>query len=155
MKLVRSPDVPEAANYAATEKRYSVVLRAELTGEDIGAPVSVRIVNISAGGLMAVVPPGPKLDGHVTMTIRHLGRFVGRIVWARDGRIGVKFDDAIDPEKLMADRAKRAAASARAAARFVEQSSCFFSEQDNRDDALPFVTMMQSMGNPGAIGLSE
>jgi hypothetical protein len=154
MKLVRSPDLPEAAAYGATEKRYSVVLRAELTGEDVDTPVSVRIVNISAGGLMAVVPPGPKLGGHVTIAIRHLGRFVGRIVWARDGRIGMKFDGAIDPEKLMADRAKRAAASARSAARFVEESSCFFSEQDS-DDALPFVTMMQSMGTAGKIGLSE
>lgn len=154
MKLVRSPDLPEAAAYAVTEKRYSVVLRAELTGEDIDAPVSVRIVNISAGGLMAVVPPGPALEGYVTMTIRHLGRFAGRIVWARDGRIGMKFDDAIDPEKLMAERARRTSASSRAAARFVEQSSCFFSEQGS-DDALPFVTMMQSMGAAGTIGLSE
>jgi hypothetical protein len=154
MKLVRSPDMPEAADYTANEKRYSVVLRAELDGDDIDAPVSVRIVNISAGGLMAVVPPGRRLDGQVTMTIRHLGRFAGRIVWARDGRIGMKFDAAIDPEKLMTDRAKRAAASARSAARFVEESSCFFSEQDS-NDALPFVTMMQSMGTAGKIGLSE
>lgn len=154
MKLVRSPDLPEAAAYGASEKRYSVVLRAELTGEDLDAPVSVRIVNISAGGLMAVVPPGPRLAGNVTMTVRHLGRFVGRIVWARDGRIGMKFDDAIDPEKLMADRAKRVAASSRAAARFVEQSSCYFSEQDS-EDALPFVTMMKAMSSAGTTGLSE
>jgi hypothetical protein len=103
---------------------------------------------------MAVVPPGPRLAGNVTMTVRHLGRFVGRIVWARDGRIGMKFDDAIDPEKLMADRAKRVAASSRAAARFVEQSSCYFSEQDS-EDALPFVTMMKAMSSAGTTGLSE
>ncbi len=155
MKLVRSPDTPEAADYAATEKRYSVVLRAELDGDDIRTPVAVRIVNISTGGFMAVVPPGPKLGGHITVTIRHLGTYAGQIVWARDGRIGVKFDDAIDPEKLMADRARRAAASARAAARFVEDSSCFFSEQGGDNEALPFVTMIQAMRSTDAAGLSE
>jgi|GEM_PF-1784071 len=144
MKLVRSLDLPEAGGYAATEKRYSVVLRADVVSTDFAAPVLVRVVNISAGGLMAVVPPEPKLDGRVTITIHDLGCFGGQIVWARDGRIGVQFDAAIDPERLIAERATRAAASARAAARFVERRAGLFDEQDGEETILPFVAMMGS-----------
>ncbi len=144
MKLLRSPDLPEAVGYAETEKRYSVVLRADVVVADFPTPVLVRVVNISAGGLMAVVPPEPTLGGRVTITIHQSGCLVGQIVWARDGRIGVQFDEAIDPERLIAERAGCAAASARATALFVERSGCVFDEQDGEGAILPFVAMMQS-----------
>jgi hypothetical protein len=138
--------LPEASSYSATEKRYSVVLRAELEADGGAKAVSVRVVNISAGGLMAVVPSGTDISGQVTIAIHHLDTLAGTIVWARDGRVGVKFDEAVDPERLMADRAQRAMASARTTGHFVKKSSRIFDELDSDDDVLPFVAMMRSKG---------
>ena len=146
MKLVRSPDLPEASSYSTAEKRYSVVLRAELVPDDGKRAIGVRVVNISTGGLMAVVPSGTEIAGHITIAIHHLDPLVGTIVWARDGRIGVKFDEAIDPEQLMAKRAQHAMASARTTGNFVKKSSRIFDEQEGDDDVLPFVAMMRSKG---------
>ena len=69
---------------------------------------------------MAVVPPHVRLGGTVAVVIRHAGRLFGRIVWAEKGRIGVRFDQDIDPVALLADRAERAAEPSLMANRFVE-----------------------------------
>lgn len=144
MKLVRSPEAPEALGYATAEKRYSVVLRAEVIMDGFDEHVWVRVINISAGGLMIVAPIEATLSGKVTLSIRHLGRLTGQVVWAKDNCFGVKFDEAIDPEALMSERAKRANASADESRTFVKNSARLFSEQDHDDEVLPFVAMMRS-----------
>ncbi|MEP6784312.1 MAG: PilZ domain-containing protein [Sphingomonadales bacterium] len=144
MKLVRSPDLPEAAGYAASEKRYSVVLRAEVSADDLDTKVWVRVINISAGGLMVVAPMGTELSGHVTLYIRHLGRIAGRIAWAKNNCFGVKFDEAVDPEAMMSERAMRARVSADESRAFVQNSASVFVGRDAEDEVLPFVAMMQA-----------
>lgn len=144
MKLVRSPEAPEALGYATAEKRYSVVLRAEVVMEGADEHVWVRVINISAGGLMIVAPVEAALSGKVTLSIRHLGRLVGQVVWAKDNCFGVRFDAAVDPEALMAERARRANASADESRALVESSARLFSEHDDDEDVLPFVAMMRS-----------
>lgn len=148
MKLVRSPDAPEAVGYAATEKRYSVVLRAEVAMDGSDAPVWVRVINISAGGLMIVAPMDAALSGHVRLTIRHIGDLAGEIVWTKDNCYGVKFDEAIDPVVVMSERAKRASASAGESRDFVKNSAAVFAGRDDDEDVLPFVAMMRA--NTGA-----
>ncbi len=144
MKLVRSPDAPEAVGYAATEKRYSVVLRAEVSTDGSEEHVWVRVINISAGGLMIVAPMGTDLSGPVKLSIRHLGQLSGQIVWAKDNCFGVKFDEAIDPEAMMSERAKRASASAGESRAFVQNSAAVFAGHDEDEDVLPFVAMMRA-----------
>jgi len=120
MQLVRAPEFSESEDFETAERRYAVVLSAQIIAEALPDPVSIRICNISAGGLMAVIPPHVALDGYVAVVIRHVGRLFGRIVWAQKDRIGLKLDQEIDPVALLADRAERAAAPSLMANRFVE-----------------------------------
>jgi len=120
MQLVRAPELAESDKFETSERRYAVVLNAQIVTDVLPDPVSIRICNISAGGLMAIVPPHVALGGSVAVVIRHIGKLVGRIAWARKDRIGVRFDQEIDPVALLADRAERAAAPSLMANRFVE-----------------------------------
>ena len=120
MQLVRAPEFAESEKFETAERRYAVVLSAQVTPESENTPISVRVCNISAGGLMAIVPPHVALRGQVSIMIRHVGKLIGRIVWAQKDRIGVRFDAEIDPVALLAERAERAAAPSLLANRFVE-----------------------------------
>lgn len=120
MQLVRAPEFAESQKFETAEKRYAVVLSAQIVPENEDAPVSVRVCNISAGGLMAIVPPNAFLSGQVSVLIRHVGRLFGRIAWAQKDRIGIRFDAEIDPVTILAQRAERAAAPSILANRFVE-----------------------------------
>lgn len=120
MQLVRAPEFAESEQFEHSEKRYGVVLNAQIVGDEYPEPVSIRICNISAGGLMAIVPPTMIFDGCITVTIRHVGKLLGRIVWRQKDKVGIKFDHEIDPEALLAARAARSLAPAQMANRFVE-----------------------------------
>jgi len=114
--LVRSPDDAHAHRYTTSELRYSVMLRARMEGDDLPEPVWIRVMNISSGGLMAQLPKGFEAFGAIVVTIGTLP-IAGDIVWLRDNRIGVKFDDLIDPLALLETRTDRetSAAASRAA----------------------------------------
>lgn len=60
-------------------------------------PASLRIRNLSAGGLMADCDRPLDRGDRVVVTLRGIGEVAGTIVWAHDDRIGVQFDRAIDP----------------------------------------------------------
>ena len=80
MQLVRAPEFAESEKFETAERRYAVVLSAQITPESEDTPISVRVCNISAGGLMAIVPPHVALRGQVSIMIRHVGKLIGRIV---------------------------------------------------------------------------
>ncbi|WP_219892430.1 PilZ domain-containing protein [Aquisediminimonas profunda] len=120
MQLVRAPEFAESEKFETAERRYAVVLSAQIVPEGEESPVSVRVCNISAGGLMAIVPPHIALRGQVSIMIRHVGKLIGRIVWTQKDRVGIRFDTEIDPVALLAERAERAAAPSLLANRFVE-----------------------------------
>jgi hypothetical protein len=106
--LQRSPDFPASEKYAHTEKRYAVVFGASFFPESHAGAVWGRVCNISAGGLMAVLPTGVRMSGRVAIDIKHIGRLFGRIAWSRDGKFGVSLDEQVDPEALLRARASRA-----------------------------------------------
>lgn len=84
------------AAHQRNEVRDSLFLGAQLT---IGTlpPEQVRVRNLSAGGLMAEYPASVTQGTPVTVDLRGIGAIAGRIAWATDGRIGIAFDDQIDP----------------------------------------------------------
>jgi len=61
-----------------------------------GEAVSVRVRNLSAGGLMAEY--GSALDSGtpVEVEVRGVGWVSGKIAWSAEGRVGVAFDRDID-----------------------------------------------------------
>jgi hypothetical protein len=51
----------------------------------------VRLVNISDGGAMVIFSLIPNIGETITMQLIGRGKVMGRVCWARDGRIGVSF----------------------------------------------------------------
>ena len=89
------------ADKARHAARDSMLLQAPMHRLDTPKPttVSLRIRNLSAGGLMAdctdTVVPGER----IMVELRGAGEVTGNVAWARNGRIGVSFDAAIDPRQ--------------------------------------------------------
>lgn len=97
----RSPEPPanDAAALVAGQGRHgardSLLLTATLRIDDQLADVRIR--NLSAGGLMAEYSGKVSLSQPIVIDVRGVGPVAGRIAWATDGRIGIAFDEPIDP----------------------------------------------------------
>lgn len=63
-----------------------------------GTPQQVRVRNLSAGGLMAEYANPVERGTPVEIEVRGVGWVSGRIAWSTDGRVGVAFDNPIDPK---------------------------------------------------------
>jgi hypothetical protein len=85
-----------AAARQRNKSRDSLFLVAKLT---LAGRVNeqVRVRNLSSGGLMAELPAQVEIGTEVEVQLRGIGAIAGRVAWATDGRIGVAFDQAIDP----------------------------------------------------------
>jgi hypothetical protein len=59
--------------------------------------VPVRIRNLSAVGLMADYEREAEAGEPVVVTLRGIGKVPGMVAWIRKGRIGVAFDEDVDP----------------------------------------------------------
>jgi PilZ domain len=79
--------------------RDSLFLSTEVMVEGALKPVSVRVRNLSPGGMM--------IDGNavfhegavVSAGLRGIGAVAGRIAWVAEGRAGIAFDQEIDPKE--------------------------------------------------------
>jgi len=90
--------------------RDSLFLIAELRVEAV--TMTVRVRNLSAGGMMAEYPQGLDENTVVECDLRGVGMVRGRVAWSAAGRIGIAFDRQIDP--LLARKPVSAAAKPRA-----------------------------------------
>lgn len=65
----------------------------------VGAPKTdhVRVRNLSAGGLMAEVAEPVPQGTAIELELRGVGCVTGRVAWNAAGRVGVAFDQMIDP----------------------------------------------------------
>jgi hypothetical protein len=59
------------------------------------------IRNISAGGMMAHVYSPVEVDQDVCVALKSHELLRGRIVWIRDGNVGIEFDQPIDVEAML------------------------------------------------------
>lgn len=77
--------------------RDSLLLTAQfrVDGADTGM---VRVRNLSSGGLMAEFTAPIGLRTPVEIEVRGVGWVKGKIAWAAEGRVGVAFDNEIDPK---------------------------------------------------------
>ncbi|WP_294254143.1 PilZ domain-containing protein [uncultured Sphingomonas sp.] len=94
------PATPLSADDFAGKRsgvRDSLLLTAQfrVEGEDVG---TVRVRNLSAGGLMAEYAAPVGLRTPVEIEVRGVGWVKGKIAWAAEGRVGVAFDNEIDPK---------------------------------------------------------
>jgi hypothetical protein len=79
-----------------SDSRHSLLLTAQFRVGDnpIG---NVRVRNLSSGGLMAEYAAPVAIRTPVAVEVRGVGWVSGRIAWAAEGRVGVAFDQSIDP----------------------------------------------------------
>lgn len=87
-------DDPSSQRHA---NRDSLFLSAQLR-VDGGAETTVRVRNLSAGGLMAEYAEMVTTGAPVMVDVRGVGWVSGRIAWSAEGRIGIAFDRDIDPK---------------------------------------------------------
>lgn len=88
-------DAHPAANRAA--RRDSLLLLTEFFDED-GKPIALaRVRNLSATGLMAECDRLLVEGDRVRLSLRGTGEIGAVISWACDGRIGLLFDQPVDP----------------------------------------------------------
>lgn len=71
-----------------------LIARLSVAGRD---DEQVRVRNLSSGGLMAEYAAPIANGTRVEVDVRGIGVVPGRIAWATDGRIGIAFDQQIDP----------------------------------------------------------
>jgi len=84
---------------ARSGPRDSLFLLTDLSLAEGGTPLGrARVRNLSATGLMAdcerAVPAGVR----VRFDLRGVGPVSGEVIWAREDRIGIAFDQQIDPQ---------------------------------------------------------
>lgn len=104
------------------DPRDSLFMLARLRPDSPAAEAeTVRVRNVSSGGLMAQASVGYRVGDAVEVELDGIGRVKGSVAWAEAGRIGIAFDHPIDKaraRKPVAAKTKAAEAPPRPLADF-------------------------------------
>ena len=79
-----------------SEPRDSMFLMAVMRRSG-GADVTVKVRNLSPGGMMAESPVNFTRGEAIEAELRGIGIVTGKVAWSAGGRVGVQFDTAVDP----------------------------------------------------------
>ncbi len=79
------------------EARDSLFLMADFRIDGDDKVHNVRVRNLSAGGLMAEFAKPLALGTAVEFDVRGVGSVPGKVAWCAAGRVGIAFDEQIDP----------------------------------------------------------
>jgi PilZ domain len=91
-------DFPTPEGSQREKSRESTFLGAHILFEGAKEPVSARIRNISSGGMMVDSAKSYPKDLRLTAVIKGIGEVAGQVAWATATRVGIVFDDQIDPK---------------------------------------------------------
>src|SRR3546814_16896325 len=97
--IVRSPDQTGAEHFHTSELRFSVMLKARLYNDDFPEGLSLRIINLSEGGIMAVIPFDVRVSSEVVIDLRNLPPVSGRVALCKRELVGLAFDEKNDKKK--------------------------------------------------------
>ena len=100
-----STAVPRPAERRSDERVSAMLRVAKLTTAD-GEQQLIRIKNLSAGGLMALVNLPPAIGDHVEVELSS-EKIPASVVWTREDSAGLKFDQNLDLGELLAGRKPR------------------------------------------------
>jgi hypothetical protein len=100
-----STAVPRPIERRADE-RVSATLRVGKLTDAQGEQQLIKVKNLSAGGLMAIVTHAPAIGEQVDVEVSSQ-KIPGSVVWTREDIIGVKFDQNLDLGELLAGRKPR------------------------------------------------
>jgi hypothetical protein len=88
------------------EERVTATLRVGKLIDSAGVQQLIKIKNLSAGGVMAIVPHSLSVDERVEIELS-FQKISATVVWTREDTIGVKFDQNLDLGELLAGRKPR------------------------------------------------
>ncbi|WP_298399189.1 PilZ domain-containing protein [Sphingobium sp.] len=83
---------------ARAAPRDSLFLLTDLQTVDGTMLGKARIRNLSATGLMADCERSVSVGTKIECELRGVGKVTGVVAWARDDKIGMAFDEPIDPQ---------------------------------------------------------
>lgn len=89
------------------DERVSAMLRVGKLVDAAGNQQLIKVKNMSAGGIMAVVNHAPAIGEAVQVELS-AQRIPASVVWIRDDVVGFKFDNNVDIGELLAGRKARA-----------------------------------------------
>lgn len=100
-----STNVPRPAERRVDERLSAMLRVGKLTSAD-GSEQLVKVKNLSAGGVMAIVTRAPEVGEQVNIELSSQ-RIPATAVWTRDDMAGFKFEQNIDLGELLAGRKPR------------------------------------------------
>ena len=89
-----------------SDERLSAALRVAKLTSAAGNQQLVKVKNLSAGGLMAIVPDVPTVGEQVHIELSS-EKIPASVVWIRNDIVGLKFDQNLDLGELLAGRKQR------------------------------------------------
>jgi hypothetical protein len=100
-----STAVPRPAERRGDE-RLSAMLRVGKLSDAAGNEQLIKVKNLSAGGVMAIVTRAPSVGDQVAVELSSQ-RIPASVVWIREDMAGLKFDQNVDLGELLAGRKPR------------------------------------------------
>lgn len=101
-----STEVPRPSDRRTDPRIVPILPLAKLIGEEWQDLCRVR--NISAGGLSAeCLTSAPKSGSRIFIEFDSMHRVGAQIVWVREARVGLKFDESVDVRELLAGKRPR------------------------------------------------
>jgi hypothetical protein len=88
------------------DQRVTAMLRVGKLSDADGNQQLIKVKNLSAGGVMAIVTRQPSVGDHVSVELSSQ-RIPASIVWTREDMCGIKFDQDVDLGELLAGRKPR------------------------------------------------
>jgi len=89
----------EVAALSRGADRDSLFLQASLILPGAN-PVTVRVRNLSPGGMLAEANVNVAQGEAVQVDLRNVGPVAGRVIWVGEGKFGIAFDRPVDPQAV-------------------------------------------------------
>ena len=90
----------EVAALSRGADRDSLFLQAGLILPGSPDPVTVRVRNLSPGGMLAEANVKVAQGTAVEVDLRNVGPVAGRVIWVGEGKFGIAFDRQVDPQAV-------------------------------------------------------
>lgn len=90
----------EVAALSRSADRDSLFMQAELALAGRSDRTTVRVRNLSPGGMLAESTLAIERGAAVEVDLRNIGPVPGRVVWTGEGKFGIAFDRLVDPQAV-------------------------------------------------------
>ncbi len=90
----------EVAALSRAADRDSLFMQARLILPGSPEPATVRVRNLSPGGMLAEAQVPVAQGAAIQVDLRNVGPVSGRVIWVGDGKFGIAFDRPVDPQAV-------------------------------------------------------